>query len=163
MQLGEGRKGKTYGGRKNCSNTTYMPLKISVKRKYLLALSMVLSCSSSHLGGRFTRRPVGETPAGVAARDADVEKSDAEMGRACRDWIREAVITAEDAGRERASAISGLVVAIVVSEEWRVAMARACGDGAAIEVEGSLDSSMRSLAQGASKSQNRHSSSDKSL
>jgi hypothetical protein len=30
---------ETYGGRKNCSSTTYMPRKISAMRKYLLALS----------------------------------------------------------------------------------------------------------------------------
>ena len=111
----------THGGRKNCSSTTYMPLKISVMRKYLLALSMVLSSSSSHLGGRFTRRCVGETPAGVADRGTDVEKAHS-AGRApdCRDWRRAALRIAEDAGRERASAISGLVVAIVDVWEWRM-------------------------------------------
>lgn len=104
----------TYGGRKNCSSTTYMPLQISVKRKYLLALSMVLSCSSSHLAGRLTRSCVGDTPAGVADRGTEVENSAAVTGRACRDWSREACRMAEDAGRKRASAISGRVVAIVV-------------------------------------------------
>jgi hypothetical protein len=33
----------TYGGRKNCSNTTYMPRNISANRKYLVALSSELS------------------------------------------------------------------------------------------------------------------------
>jgi hypothetical protein len=107
----------TYGGRKNCSNTTYMPRKISVNKKYLLALSMVLSCSSSHLGGRVTRSCEGETPAGEANLVTDVEKSADDA--ACRDcnWR---INMAEDAGRERASAISGRVVAIVVGGcEWR--------------------------------------------
>ena len=102
-----------YGGRKNCSNTTYMPLKISVMRKYLLALSSVLSCSSSHLSGRFTRRLEGETPAGVAARAGEVEKNAAATG-ALPLRTREALIIIEDAGRERASADKGLAVAIAV-------------------------------------------------
>lgn len=33
----------TYGGRKNCSSTTYMPRNISANRKYLVALSSELS------------------------------------------------------------------------------------------------------------------------
>lgn len=111
--------GETHGGRKNCSSTTYMPLKISVRRKYLLALSMVLSFSSSHLSGLLTRRPVGDTPAGVAKRGLEVENSAAVTGRACCICMREAFERTKNAGCECASASSGRVVAIVRVEMWR--------------------------------------------
>lgn len=87
-----------------------MPRKISAIKKYLLALSIVLSSSSSHLFGRVTRNPGGGAPAGVAARGVVVEKRTAVAGeKRCRVALR----IAEDAGRERASASSGLVAAIV--------------------------------------------------
>jgi hypothetical protein len=56
----------TYGGLKNCSNTTYIPRAISVKRKYLPALSNADSLLSSHLSGLGNRNPGGGGPEGVA-------------------------------------------------------------------------------------------------
>ena len=56
----------TYGGRKNCSIRMYMPRNISVSRKYLPARSSTESFSSSHLGGRARRNPLGGGPEGVA-------------------------------------------------------------------------------------------------
>jgi len=64
----------TYGGRKNCSRTTYIPRNSSVKRKYLPALSRAFSLLSSHRSFRGNRKPAGGGPAGVAERKADVEK-----------------------------------------------------------------------------------------
>jgi len=58
--------GKTHGGRKNCSSTTYIPRAISVKRKYLPALSNEDSLLSSHLSGFGNRKPGGGGPEGVA-------------------------------------------------------------------------------------------------
>ncbi len=60
--------GTTHGGRKNCSSTTYIPRIISVRRKYLPALSKELSLLSSHRSFRGRRKPCGGGPAGVAAR-----------------------------------------------------------------------------------------------
>ena len=57
-----------YGGRKNCSSTTYMPRSISVRRKYLPALSREDSLPSSQRSFRGSRKPWGGGPAGVAAR-----------------------------------------------------------------------------------------------
>jgi hypothetical protein len=63
----------TNGGRKNCSNTTYMPRSISVKRKYLPALSQVFSWSSNRFAvGNL--KPDGGGPLGVASRIALVER-----------------------------------------------------------------------------------------
>ena len=67
--------GVTYGGLKNCSNTTYMPRNISVNRKYLPALSRADSSLWSHLLGGGRRNPDGGGPAGVADRASDVEKA----------------------------------------------------------------------------------------
>lgn len=64
----------TYGGRKNCSSTTYMPRNISAIKKYLLALSRDDSSDSSHRLGRGRRKPDGGGPLGVAEREADDEK-----------------------------------------------------------------------------------------
>jgi hypothetical protein len=64
----------SYGGRKNCSRTTYIPLNNSVKRKYLPALSRMFSLLSSHRSFRGNRKPAGGGPAGVAERRAEVEK-----------------------------------------------------------------------------------------
>ena len=76
-KAGAGRpvSGVSYGGRKNCSRTTYIPLNISVMRKYLPALSKELSLLSSHRSFRGNRKPAGGGPAGVAERKADVEKT----------------------------------------------------------------------------------------
>jgi len=48
----------SYGGLKNCSINTHIPLAISVIKKYLDALSNALSCvESSHRSGLATRKP----------------------------------------------------------------------------------------------------------
>lgn len=56
----------TYGGRKNCSIKTYMPLAISVKRKYLPSRSSVFSLSHGHSVCLLVRKFLGGGPAGVA-------------------------------------------------------------------------------------------------
>jgi hypothetical protein len=65
--------GSTNGGLKYCSSTTYIPLAISLKRKYLPALSNEDSLLSSHLSGFGNRKPAGGGPDGVAARRPVVE------------------------------------------------------------------------------------------
>jgi hypothetical protein len=68
--------GKTHGGRKNCSSTTYIPRAISVRRKYLPALSNEDSLLSSHRSGFGNRKPGGGGPEGVAyARSMLVENA----------------------------------------------------------------------------------------
>ena len=64
---------RTHGGLKNCSNTTYIPRIISLKRKYLPAWSSADSLFSSHLSGFGNRNPAGGGPDGVAARRPVVE------------------------------------------------------------------------------------------
>ena len=66
---------QTHGGLKNCSNTTHIPLAISVRRKYLPALSNVDSLLWSHLSGLGSRKPAGGGPDGVAARKVVVENA----------------------------------------------------------------------------------------
>ena len=51
-----------------------MPRSISVRRKYLPALSREDSLPSSHRSLRASRKPCGGGPAGVAKRCVDVEK-----------------------------------------------------------------------------------------
>jgi len=58
--------GKTHGGLKNCSSTTYIPRAISVNKKYFPALSSDDSLLSSHLSGFGNRKPGGGGPDGVA-------------------------------------------------------------------------------------------------
>lgn len=65
----------TYGGLKNCSNTTYIPRNISVNRKYLPALSKEDSLLSSQRSLVGNLKPCGGGPAGVAAREALEEKA----------------------------------------------------------------------------------------
>ena len=65
----------SYGGLKNCSKTTYIPLIISVKRKYLPALSKELSLASSQRSLRGSLNPAGGGPRGVAYRNAVMEKA----------------------------------------------------------------------------------------
>ena len=62
-----------YGGRKNCSRTTYIPRNISVKRKNFAALSRALSLPSSHRCGRGRRKFDGGGPDESACRDGHVE------------------------------------------------------------------------------------------
>ena len=52
-----------------------MPRTISLKRKYLVALSKEVSVLSSQLCVRGSRKFLGGAPAGVAATEAEVEKS----------------------------------------------------------------------------------------
>ncbi len=63
-----------YGGRKNCSSTTYIPRIISPRRKYFPALSKADSLLSSHRSFLASLKPEGGGPAGVAARSALEEK-----------------------------------------------------------------------------------------
>lgn len=65
----------TYGGRKNCSNTTYMPRINSASKKNFPALSRADSPDSSHFFGAGRRNPAGGTPDGVADRAIDVVKA----------------------------------------------------------------------------------------
>ena len=87
-----------------------MPRIISVRRKYLPALSRDDSLLSSH---RFTcgrRKPDGGGPAGVAARREEVVKvADGHVLRAAR-----ALARGEEVGRARASAVRDLAEAMVV-------------------------------------------------
>ena len=62
-----------YGGRKNCSRTTYIPRNISVKRKNFAALSRALSLPSSHRCGRGRRKFDGGGPDESACRGGHVE------------------------------------------------------------------------------------------
>ena len=101
-------RGVPYGALKNCSSTTYMPLIISVMRKYLPALSNVLSLPSSHRSGRGNRKPCGGGPLGVADREDDV----ANVAVLAILGIRAAFMGVED-GRTRASVLRDLVEAIL--------------------------------------------------
>jgi hypothetical protein len=67
--------GKAYGGLKYCSSTTYIPRAISVRRKYLPALSKADSLLSSHRSGFGNRKPAGGGPEGVAYRRLLVENA----------------------------------------------------------------------------------------
>jgi len=102
--------GSTYGGRKNCSSTTYMPRSISVSRKYLPALSNVLSFSLSHLVGFAMRKSLSDGPAGVAARREVVENNIAvgHLLMAMLLWKHANI------GRLCASAVNGRAVAIAL-------------------------------------------------
>ena len=100
----------TYGGLKNCSKTTYIPLIISVKRKYLPALSKELSLASSHRSFRGSLNPVGGGPRGVAERNADVEKAAGEIGDDALD-IRKQVAD-EYKSLELVNMVNGRTVAI---------------------------------------------------
>ena len=87
-----------------------MPRSISVRRKYLPALSRDDSLPSSH---RFTlgrRNPEGGGPAGKAARrEVVVKVAEGHVLRAARTLARD-----EEVGRARASAVRGLAEAMVV-------------------------------------------------
>jgi hypothetical protein len=125
--------GKTYGGRKNCSNTTYIPLAISVKRKYLPALSSEDSLLSSHLSGLGNRKPGGGGPDGVAyARRVLVENAarGIEEGATGRTACKSLAV-----GRLRATSIvKGFADAIV----WLL-VARSLKRGAIMSGNRSLD------------------------
>jgi hypothetical protein len=108
---------KTYGGRKNCSNTTYIPRAISVKRKYLPALSNEDSLLSSHLSGLGNRKPGGGGPEGVAyARRVLVENAargleEGASGRTAFESLAVGWIRATSIFKGFADAIMGLLVA----------------------------------------------------
>lgn len=104
-----------YGGRKNCSNTTYMPRAISVRRKYLPALSREDSLPSSQRSFRGSRKPWGGGPAGVAARrEVLVNVADGIVGRAARKAVRWM-----EFGRTRVSIVRERADAMVLSIGWR--------------------------------------------
>ena len=90
-----------YGGRKNCSSTTYMPRTISARRKYLPALSREDSWPSSQRFSRGSRKPLGGGPAGVAARrEVLVKVADGIAVRMARK-----VVKGLEIGRARKSAV----------------------------------------------------------
>lgn len=104
-----------YGGRKNCSSTTYIPRIISARRKYLPALSSAVSLLSYHLFARGKRKPEGGGPEGVTERRADEEKgamADREQD-VCEGRVRNRI----DVGRARASVVSVRVAVIVTDAE----------------------------------------------
>lgn len=102
---------QAYGGLKNCSSTTYIPLAISVMRKNVPALSKELSLLSSHRSLRGKRKPCGGGPAGVAAWTAEDEKAAVAVGLKCLDVM---VPVSAVRGRARTSAVTDLVEAIAV-------------------------------------------------
>ena len=100
-----------YGGRKNCSSTTYMPRNISVRRKYFPALSIEDSLPSSQRSFRGSRKPWGGGPAGVALRrEALLKVADGIVVRVARKVLRGAEV-----GRARARIIRERAEAMVVS------------------------------------------------
>lgn len=102
-----------YGGRKNCSSTTYMPRSISVRRKYLPALSSEVSLPSSQRSFRGSRNPWGGGPAGVAARrEVLVKVADGIVERVARKALK-----GMDVGRARASIVRERAEAMVVGVE----------------------------------------------
>ena len=108
-----------YGGRKNCSSTTYMPRSISVSRKYLPALSREDSVPSSQRSFRGSRKPWGGGPAGVAARrDVLVKVADSIVVRGIGKTVR-----GIEVGRARTSIVKERAEAMMVSTEegtlWR--------------------------------------------
>ena len=106
-----------YGGRKNCSSTTYMPRSISVMRKYLPALSREVSFPSSQRSFRGSRKPWGGGPTGVAPRrDVLVKVADGIVVRAARRTVR-----GTEVGRTRASEIRERADAMVTVVETEVA------------------------------------------
>jgi len=122
---GVSKGGETYGGRKNCSSTTYIPRTISDSRKYLPALSRAVSLLSSQRLTRGRRKPEGGGPAGVAARGAD-EENEAVMGRGQGVRAERRVVRAVVVGRVlRESIMRVRGVAMVVD-----------GEVAAMDVEG---------------------------
>lgn len=102
-----------YGGRKNCSSTTYMPRSISVRRKYLPALSSEVSLPSSQRSFRGSRNPWGGGPAGVAARrEVLVKVADGIVERVARKALK-----GMEVGRARASIVRERAEAMVVGVE----------------------------------------------
>lgn len=107
-----GSQWHTHGGLKNCSSTTYIPLAISVMRKYLPALSIVDSLLSSHRSGRFNRKPAGGGPEGVADLREVVEKAASDEGEAVKGRVELVNLAV---GRARTTnMVIGFVEAMVV-------------------------------------------------
>ena len=106
----------TYGGRKNCSRDTHIPLIISIRRKYFPALSSALSLLSSHRFGLDSLKPGGGGPAGVAARGMLVEKKTIVVGEGVRETLDSAV-----PGLLPASIINDFALAIAyVGRVWQL-------------------------------------------
>lgn len=85
-----------------------MPRTISVRRKYLLALSREVSLPSSQRSFRGSRKPWGGGPAGVAVRrEVLVKVADGIVGRAARKAARGVELgrTRVSIVRERADAM----------------------------------------------------------
>lgn len=104
----------TYGGLKYCSNTTYIPLNISVKRKKRPAWSSALSFLSSHLSGLCSLKLLGGGPAGVADLCWEVENA----ARAAIEGEAKARVVRMSWALGRQSIARGLVVAIVYMWAW---------------------------------------------
>ena len=114
-----------YGGRKNCSSTTYMPRTISVSRKYLPALSREDSLPSSQRSFRGSRKPWGGGPAGVAARwEVLVKVAEGIVVRAVRKAVKGVTV-----GRARVRAMRERADAIVVDVESNVDVSSQVGIG----------------------------------
>ena len=92
-----------------------MPRIISVKRKYLPALSKALSFGSSHRGCRGSLKPAGGGPDGVAFRALDVVKVAAGVGEAILKEI--GFVRAVLHCRARGSAARGRKEAIRIGSE----------------------------------------------
>lgn len=79
VPFGENAGCATYGGLKNCSMSTHIPLIISVIKKYFPALFNAPSDpGESHCFGAATRKPAGGGPIGRALRRVVVEKEEQE-------------------------------------------------------------------------------------
>ena len=90
-----------------------MPRTISVRRKYLLALSREDSLPSSQRSFRGSRKPWGGGPAGVAARwEVLVKVADGQAVRAARKVVRRIEV-----GRTRGSIVRERADAMVLGIE----------------------------------------------
>ena len=92
-----------------------MPRSISVRRKYLPALSRAVSLLSSHRFTRGRRKPEGGGPAGKAARREEVVK----VAEGHVLWAARTLARDEEAGRARVSAVNDLAEAMVVGVQCR--------------------------------------------
>ena len=87
-----------------------MPRIISVRRKYLPALSRADSLLSSHRSFRGRRKPCGGGPAGVAAREEEDENAAVARGKVVR--AQSMALKGAEVGRVRARLVRDLVTAI---------------------------------------------------
>lgn len=91
-----------------------MPRIISVRRKYLPALSIADSLLSSQRSFRGSRKPCGGGPAGVAAREAEEEKAAVAWGKVVR--AERMAVRGVEVGLVRARLTSCLVETIAA--DW---------------------------------------------